>query len=533
MRAQQPMATLRPSRQPSRRRRTSWAEPGKEIRVEGAVIQVNKRLHNQVIWGHRCMAFGMVFGSACWILNSSTFDISSPVLLPATYVSFLIGIFGFGMVLRSNVSLTILKRLLKELNVTLCLFLALLNLGILASDKKASSFMNGLMFFVATCMAVTVDAIIIRARSFVMVCSSFFVCLCFWNIYKKSSSDNDAGNILIAYGEDGTYVIRRNSLQRSIFIEILCLTLEGLKTMIVDEKGELFMYCTGNVYVDAEESKAPIATLPTGKDSVGQVTMLSEIVVLDNEKALRRTRRSRTGFAVCSGCTFTSWVLSHALTTPALLVLTYVFAAGSALCGGMIFYKNVVCAIVCRLLKEVNVLLILTATICNFCIDLVMPTHPSTRINSTIYSVLALLFVFSDGLKNKSRATTLTIGFFFLLMTFYNLVWTIAGGDDIGIILFQYSKLIVYKRATKRSLFIQILMFSLRGMHIAFVDRKMEFLVFGTGNIYRETGTSSLHHEDKSFHDAIEASFKNTHDRKAKAAAKMVSLTKTRMREMV
>ena len=58
-------------------------------------------------------------------------------------------------------------------------------------------------------------------------------------------------------------------------------------------------------------------------------------------------------------------------------------------------------------------------------------------------------------------------------------------------------------------------------------------LVFGTGNIYRETGTSSLHHEDKSFHDAIEASFKNTHDRKAKAAAKMVSLTKTRMREMV
>ena len=42
------------------------------------------------------------------------------------------------------------------------------------------------------------------------------------------------------------------------------------------------------------------------------------------------------------------------------------------------------------------------------------------------------------------------------------------------------------KRATKRSIFIQIMLFGMSGIYTTFKDKKMELMIFATGNIYRE-----------------------------------------------
>ena len=55
------------------------------------------------------------------------------------------------------------------------------------------------------------------------------------------------------------------------------------------------------------------------------------------------------------------------------------------------------------------------------------------------------------------------------------------------------------KRSTKRSIFIQIMLFGMIAIYILFKDRKQELMVFATGNIYRETGTASKEVEQKSF----------------------------------
>ncbi len=52
------------------------------------------------------------------------------------------------------------------------------------------------------------------------------------------------------------------------------------------------------------------------------------------------------------------------------------------------------------------------------------------------------------------------------------------------------------KRSTKRSMFLQILLFSMSGIYTLIFDKKQEHLLFATGNIYRETGTTSKHVED-------------------------------------
>ena len=49
------------------------------------------------------------------------------------------------------------------------------------------------------------------------------------------------------------------------------------------------------------------------------------------------------------------------------------------------------------------------------------------------------------------------------------------------------------KRSTKRSMFLQILLFSISVIYTMIFDKKQEHLLFATGNIYRETGATSQH----------------------------------------
>ena len=59
------------------------------------------------------------------------------------------------------------------------------------------------------------------------------------------------------------------------------------------------------------------------------------------------------------------------------------------------------------------------------------------------------------------------------------------------------------KRSTKLAIYIQIMLFSMNAVYILFKDRKMELMIFATGQIYRETGTASRDVEDKRYSKMI------------------------------
>ena len=50
---------------------------------------------------------------------------------------------------------------------------------------------------------------------------------------------------------------------------------------------------------------------------------------------------------------------------------------------------------------------------------------------------------------------------------------------------------------TPASIFLQIFLFSIHGLWTMIKDKKMEKMMFATGNIYRETGTASKYIEDR------------------------------------
>ena len=97
----------------------------------------------------------------------------------------------------------------------------------------------------------------------------------------------------------------------------------------------------------------------------------------------------------------------------------------------------------------------------------------------------------------------MVVGLTFVLSNINNIYQQIFTDWDQGVVLFNYTingnVYAFMKRSTKRSLFLQIMLFSMNGIYTIFKDKKQELMIFATGNIYRETGTASKEVEQKSF----------------------------------
>ena len=215
-----------------------------------------------------------------------------------------------------------------------------------------------------------------------------------------------------------------------------------------------------------------------------------------------RVKWGQRGIGVCSLIAVVCYIVSgHANVW--LQVATVVFCIITLLFVGMFFYKNISFVVVKRLLCEPNVIVIVVLTVCNCIIDIGQPKHPFSPIFGIMYMLLANSFVFMDALKVKSRVLVIVIGSIFTLLNIYNIYGNTFGDWDEGVILLQYTtdgkEHVFMKRSTKRSIYLQILLFSMSGIYTMIFDKKQEQLLFATGNIYRETGTTSKHVEDTQY----------------------------------
>ena len=160
-----------------------------------------------------------------------------------------------------------------------------------------------------------------------------------------------------------------------------------------------------------------------------------------------------------------------------------------------------------RLLKEANVKIIIILSLSNWSITIARPMTPLSPILGFIYLVCVNTFVFIDAMKLKSRIFVIFIGTLATVLNIYNIYGYTFGNWHEGAILLNYTiqgeEYSIMMRSTRRSIFIQILLFSMTAVYTMFKDKKMEFMIFATGNIYRETGTASKEIEDKTYSMSI------------------------------
>eukprot|EP00944_MAST-04C_sp_MAST-4C-sp1_P007453 g7453.t1 len=184
-------------------------------------------------------------------------------------------------------------------------------------------------------------------------------------------------------------------------------------------------------------------------------------------------------------------------------IATAIFVAIAIIFAVTLYYKNVSLVIIKRLLKETNVVIIIISTILNWAIDIGRPNSPLSPVMGFMYMLLLNTFVFMDAVKLKSRIFVIIVGSLCTVLSINVIYGQTFGNADKGIVLFNYTiqgeEYTFMKRSVKRSIYLQVLLFSITAVYTMFKDKKMELMIFATENIYRETGTALKHVEDKQF----------------------------------
>ena len=82
-----------------------------------------------------------------------------------------------------------------------------------------------------------------------MVIGMLFVLVNVNNIYNLIFGDRNQGVILFKYNIQGNeYTFMKRSTQRSIYIQIMLIAMNGIYTIFKDRKQELMIFATGHIY---------------------------------------------------------------------------------------------------------------------------------------------------------------------------------------------------------------------------------------------------------------------------------------------
>ena len=278
----------------------------------------------------------------------------------------------------------------------------------------------------------------------------------------------------------------------------------GFTLTFVDKTMKLMVFATGNIYkstgTGSEILQSP--NIHTGGSIRQSQMILAKETFLDNATEWR-VRWAQRGIYVFIFFGILSHIVRASTGYYVFMILVFVFTGLVFVCVFALFYKNVSFLVMKRLLKEPNVIIIIVVSLCYLAIDIGRPASPTSPMLGFIYIGIVNLFVLMDTLILKSRHLMLTVGFLFVALNLYELYMRTFTDYDVGVVLVEYSiQGNVYKfmrRATKRSIYFQVLLFSANGIYTALVDKSMKLMIFATGNIYKSTGTASEVIEDTSF----------------------------------
>eukprot|EP00944_MAST-04C_sp_MAST-4C-sp1_P008611 g8611.t1 len=514
---------LQPSSRDRKASRNSWSDIYNETtalrkhkRLLGQEVETDDGLEWRVKWGQRGAGTSAFLTLICWVAGQHI----ATLVFAALIVVFAVILYY------KNVSLVIAKRLLREKNVVIILIFTLCNWNIdIARPAHSLSWLNGLIYVLLVFSFVSLDDVKVKSRVFVMVVGILFILANINNIYNLTFTDFDQGVVLLKYAIQGNkYTFMKRSTQRSIFIQIILFSMNGIYTIFKDRKQELMIFATGHIYRETgtgqenvtDDGNVRITTevelQPKTRDRKASrnswADIYNENTTLRKHKRLLgqeveiddglewRVKWGQRGTGIFGLLALICWVAVQYIAFIVFTALTLII-----LC--MVYYKNVSFVIAKRLLREPNVVMILVFGLCNCSIDIARPATSFSPINGLLYMLLVSAFVFLDAVKVKSRMFVIVVGIIFVFFNINNIYYYIFTDWDQGVVLFKYNihgnEYNFMKRSVQRSINIQVILFSMNGIYTLFKDRKQELMVFATGNIYRETGTASKEVEQKSF----------------------------------
>ena len=382
-----------------------------------------------------------------------------------------------------NVSFVILKRLLKELNIIFIVILALCNWAIdIGMPYRPESPVLGL------CIGSHSNLHTYRCRDYEksIFCTVWRYCICCHNPYHAHyytfGDDDDIALFHYTIGGE-RYAFMRRSTKRSIFLQILFFSWNGIYTMLVDKSMKLMMFATGPFVQTRRGSTTRARRCHDGKTSEIRAIRVSpavfcHIVMLHLAQGYGFRRPSSHDNCV--------WWNSDDMFR-------------------FLFYNNISVVMAKRLLIEPNVAITIVLGICNCAINISKPENEGSPALGFVYMMLISSFVFLDSMITKSRQHS-TLRWFDIcgMQSVFDLpanTWE-YGQRHRSIQIYRSRQVYkIMKRSTKRLIYLQILLLGANGIY-TIMDKPMKLMMFATGPIYKSSGTASEKNKDESYSSA-------------------------------
>eukprot|EP00944_MAST-04C_sp_MAST-4C-sp1_P008215 g8215.t1 len=220
---------------------------------------------------------------------------------------------------------------------------------------------------------------------------------------------------------------------------------------------------------------------------------LGKQILADEIKIRERIRRNKNISAIFGTLGILFYILNSlevfgGSAKSAIFVVT-VFISGVAVCSVIaLFYKNSSRTFLCRILKEIDVCIMVCGGTCILIIDIVAPYSDRSPAYSTIYLILMLVLLMTDTMIIKDRVFVAFCAVMYSVISMYNLYEAtfVFNDGEASRILFSVNNIPVYKQSVKRSLFLQVYLFTIKGLYTMFRDKKLELLVFANGHTYKD-----------------------------------------------
>ena len=442
-----------------------------------------------------------VIGVSTYLINSNFYNDKNIFLLVAVFASFFIGILCLVMVFYKNLSLRLVKMLLCEVNVGIIILCCVGNtiIDIFFPYNEMSVYFS-IFLLVCWLMFIFVDAVKQKSRLFVCLLGALAVVLTVHNYIRHFFFNNEPDKRMIDFNGK---IIRKTPVKLSIFLQMLTFSAHGVYVMIKDKEMKLMMFCTGHLYRISGETIPPEPQDNSREEQVASsVRALGEDMII-HEGTKTRLKIGEIGGSIFAGVGLILYLLNISIWDTVEITIVTVCCVSIAFSFLLLmYYKNVSYTICKRLWKgELKVVLIIFLAFANFIIDLITTFRGDStwkqNVLGFVFFLGATAFVFLDALIQKSRTFVVLIGITSLALTARNIVYYTESGD--GIALFKFNDAFaLYVNSMKRSINVQIACFMISGIMIILKDKKMELMMFGTGHLYRASGSSVEQVEGKS-----------------------------------
>ena len=314
-------------------------------RLLGKTIFYDDEVVRRITWLQRGIAVCATLALLCYVAR-----LIDPTVEFAAFLFSGMAIVCIAFLCYKNVSIMVVKRLLKEPTVLSITALTIFNLFMEIVAPFPFSVMYGIVYMILQIFYSFSDAIVYKGRALLILLGTLSVVLNIFNIYGNTFGDWNVGVVLLEYTIQGNkHRIMKRGAKVSVYLQILLFSANGVYTMFVDNKMEFFLFALGNVY------KKEILSPVQGCDQM----------------PVWRIRWAQCGVGIFGVVGITCFIVGSNLDNSATVIAALIFAFLASICFACIFFKNVSLGMVRRLLKEPNVIIIIVLTIVHFIVETV------------------------------------------------------------------------------------------------------------------------------------------------------------------